>query len=91
MLKLRRAAVSNRRSAETMRAEEVVPDDIVMIPGEGGYSQRPLRIEAVRREQIVGGRPMMKFTLRLVPPAARPIVVERPVGSRVQRLLGTDE
>jgi hypothetical protein len=90
MLNLRRAAVSSRRSAETIRAEEVVPENLVMIPGEG-YSQRPLRIEAVRREQIVGGRPMMKFTLRLVLPAARPVVVEVPVGSRVQRLLGTDE
>jgi hypothetical protein len=32
---------------------------------------------------------MMKFTSEVVPPAARPLVIEYPVGSKVWRLLRT--
>lgn len=66
-------------------AEEVVAGDIVLVPHEGG-GRRPLHVVSVRQEQIVGGRPVVLLTLEIEPPAARPVVVQAPVGSRVIRL-----
>lgn len=66
-------------------AEDVAGGDVVLVPGEGG-GQRPLHVASVRREQIVGGRPMVLLTLEVQPPASRPVVVEVPVGTHVRRL-----
>lgn len=66
-------------------AEDVVAGDAVLIPHEGN-GRRPLHVTSVRREQIVGGRPMVLLTLKVEPPAMRPVVVQAPVGSWVIRL-----
>jgi hypothetical protein len=71
--------------SEAVLAEDIAGGDIVLVPHEGG-GRRPLHVDSVRREQIVGGQPMVKFTLKVEPPAVRPVVVEVPVGSRVRRL-----
>jgi hypothetical protein len=71
--------------SEAVLAEDIVGGDIVLVPHDGG-GRRPLQVDSARREQIVGGQPMVKFTLKVEPPAARPVVVEVPVGSRVGRL-----
>jgi hypothetical protein len=65
--------------------DDVVGGDTVLVPSEGG-GRRPLNVASVRQEQIVGGRPMVLLTLEIEPPAARPVVVEVPVGTQVRRL-----
>lgn len=71
------------KGGESVLVEEIKGGDVVQVPSEGN---RPLRVASVRREQIVGGKPMVRLILEVDPPAARPVEILVPVGTRVIRL-----
>jgi hypothetical protein len=72
-----------------IRSEEVQTGYALVIPGVDGSPPTQFNVEAVRMEHMAGCPAMMKFTSEVVPPAARPLVIEYPVGAKVLRLLRT--
>lgn len=69
-----------------INVEDASPGDRLIVPGRS----RPIDVATLRREQIVGGRPMVVLIPVMVPPEGRPVPVEVPVGTKVRRVSVTD-
>jgi hypothetical protein len=69
-------------TGELIDVEDARPGDRLIVPGRS----RPIDVATLRREQIVGGRPMVVLIPVMVPPEGRPVPVEVPVGTKVRRV-----
>lgn len=81
--------MAKAHDVQEILAQEVKPGYTLVIPDVDGKSSRLFNVEAIGFTQIVDSPAMMRFTSEIVPPAARPTIIERPVGSTVLRLLRT--
>lgn len=73
-------------TGELISVEDARPGDRLIVPGRS----RPIDVATLRREQIVGARPMVVLIPVKVPPEGRPVPVEVPVGTRVGRVRVAD-
>lgn len=73
-------------TGDLINVEDAKPGDRLIVPGR----RRPIDVATLRREQIVGGPPMVVLIPVIVPPEGRPVPVEVPVGTKVNRLSVTD-
>jgi hypothetical protein len=69
-------------TGEVINVEDARPGDRLIVPGRS----QPIDVATLRREQIVGGPPMVVLVPVMVPPEARPVSAEVPVGTKVRRV-----